>query len=227
MRIAVIGLAAVPLALAACSVHVHPGSWTVSGGNTVQGSSKRVSEERSVSAFHGVEFGGSGSVRVKVGVPQEVTVEIDDNLLKQVKTTVENGVLHVGVEGSFRSDKGLRVTIQVSSLDTIDMSGSGSAVVEGLKGESFDADLSGSGRIEAAGSVSRVKADISGSGEANLTGLHARSADVTISGSGSASVDATDSVRANISGSGSISYSGSPRNVEKNISGSGRVSPGG
>jgi hypothetical protein len=228
MRFLGIGLAGlIPVALAACSIHIDAGTPVRLGGNAVTGSGKRVSEDRPVPAFHGVEFGGSGSVNVAVGGPQKVTVEIDDNLLSRVTTTVEGGVLHIGTKGRFRSDKGLRVTVQVPSLDSIDMSGSGSARIAGLHGGKLDAALSGSGKIDASGTVERVHLDISGSGEADLSSLKSRDAAVTISGSGSARVDATDSLKADISGSGSVNYTGNPKNVDKSISGSGRVSAGG
>jgi hypothetical protein len=221
LLVALVGLA--PFVLSACAIHIDSGSW--GGGTAMQGSGKRVAETRAVSAFHAIAFGGAGSLDVRVGQQQKVVLEIDDNLLPEITTEVRDGVLHIGGKRRYRSEKGLHVTIQVPELDSMDLSGSGAARVEGVKGSKFRADISGSGRLAASGAVDSLALDISGSGRADLASLRVRDAAVDISGSGSVKVDARESLKADISGSGSIAYAGNPSRVEKSISGSGSVRP--
>jgi hypothetical protein len=224
MRFVLIGLVGMlPMALAACSMHVDASAWH--GGTAVQGSGKRATETRGVSVFHGVSFGGAGTVDVRVGPEQKLVIEIDDNLLPEISTEVRNGVLEIGNRHNIRSDKGIRVTVQVPRLDSMDMSGSGAARVEGLKGSKFHAEISGSGKIDATGAVDSLNLDIAGSGSANMSSLQAREVAVDISGSGSARVYARESLKADISGSGSVTYSGNPAHIKKSISGSGSVNP--
>jgi hypothetical protein len=219
LLVALVGLA--PFVLSACAIHIDSGSW--GGGTAMQGSGKRVTETRAVSAFHAIAFGGAGTLDVRAGQQQKVVLEIDENLLPEITTEVRDGVLHIGSKRNYRSDEGLHLTIQAPDLTSLDLSGSCAARVEGLKAAKFDVAISGSGRLAAAGAVDSLNLGISGSGRADLAGLRARDASVDISGSGSARVDARESLKADISGSGSVTYSGNPAAVQKSISGSGSV----
>src|SRR5689334_22907266 len=68
--------------------------------HSVKGSGKKASETRKVAAFRAIDFTGSGRVDYKIGSPQSVRVETDDNLLPNVETTVKNGKLRIGFKGS-------------------------------------------------------------------------------------------------------------------------------
>jgi hypothetical protein len=87
-----------------------------------------------------------------------------------------------------------------------------------------DFGVSGSGKIYASGSASRVKTSISGSGKVLAADLQANSCEVRISGSGDVEINVKDQLDANISGSGSVSYRGNPGKVNSHASGSGRIS---
>jgi hypothetical protein len=77
--------------------------------------------------------------------------------------------------------------------------------------------------LVASGSANTVKTTISGSGRVRAADLEANTCDVKIAGSGSVEIHVKSELNANISGSGSVDYKGSPNHVNANSSGSGKV----
>jgi hypothetical protein len=67
---------------------------------------------------------------------------------------------------------------------------------------------------------------VTGTGDAALERLLARDAHVVVSGTGAATVYATESLDASVSGTGGITYRGHPRHVKKSVSGTGAVAAG-
>jgi hypothetical protein len=80
--------------------------------------------------------------------------------------------------------------------------------------------------VHATGATTHLAATIGGEGTALLSNLTARNASAAISGDGSIMLTATRSLRASISGSGTILYGGSPAQVNKSVTGSGTITGG-
>ncbi|HTL15711.1 MAG TPA: DUF2807 domain-containing protein, partial [Patescibacteria group bacterium] len=100
--------------------------------------------------------------------------------------------------------------------------GSGQIKIEHLEAQALITHISGSGNVAAAGSARHQRISISGSGNHRAPELQSAAVDTQISGSGHASVWVTESLRAHLSGSGSVEYRGQPA-VDSSISGSGHV----
>lgn len=203
-------------------------------------------ETRNVKAFHGVSNSGSITVKIAFGDTESVRLSGDDDLIADIETVVENGVLKIRYKNN-RQTGGRRwgaVTAYVTArrLDALAQSGSGSITVDGrISGDELhvavsgsgtvmfasdvavcNASVSGSGRITAHGSAGKSNVSVSGSGRFAGEKLRSRSASLKLSGSGNISIHADDQLDASISGSGHINYSG---NAQTNVktSGSGRV----
>jgi hypothetical protein len=84
-------------------------------------------------------------------------------------------------------------------------------------------DVTNSGSVTAEGRVDRLEVHIMGPGNANLGALTARQVSVDIAGAGNAIVAPTESVKANIAGSGNVRLTTKPSQIERHIIGSGRV----
>jgi hypothetical protein len=191
--------------------------------NAVQGSGIKASETRETGEFTGIELNGSMDVSVTVGDKTTVTVEGDDNLLELVVTEVSNGTLTISNQGSYSTQIGIKLVVTTPKLDSASVTGSGDIQIKELKASDFEALISGSGSITAAGAADRLELSITGSGDVHLGALPAKEVSAEISGSGSAQVQVTESLSVAITGSGSVTYSGNPRSVEKSIQGSGSV----
>ncbi len=215
-----VGLAVLVLATLACSA-------LSLDMNRVVGSGHVISESRTVAEFTAVELQGSADVTVVPGSKQSVVVEADDNIVPLIETTVNNGTLVIGTRPStsFSTPNRVQVTVTMNNPNHVALSGSGSLNVSGVTGPDITVDLAGSGEITVTGTADRVTINLPGSGNVDCDGLKARSAKVTLMGSGTILVYASESLDANILGSGTIRYSGNPAQVTKQISGSGTISP--
>lgn len=204
------------------SVHGHDNWWQGKRGSGVS-----ATQTRDVSAFREMRLNSSAELSVEIGAPQSISVTADDNLVDDLTTTVEDGVLHIGPRpGSslrFRVDP--RIVVRVPSLDALHICGSGDATVVGVGsgGESsFAIGLEGSGNVTARGTIERLSLAISGSGDADLTALAASHVNVAIQGSGNARLCASQSLTGAINGSGDVEYRGAAR-ATTSIHGSGSV----
>jgi hypothetical protein len=187
------------------------------------GSGVAVSETREVAPFSAVELAGANDVTIGVGGEQRVVVTADDNLVELVTTDVRSGVLVIDSNGSFDTATPMRVEITVPALDDISLSGSGTIVVDGHELERLTVALSGAGSVTAVGAVAMLDVDLSGTGEADLALLVARDATIDLSGAGAVLVQVTGTLDVDVSGAGSVTYTGDPDQVEQSITGTGTV----
>ena len=212
--------------------------------------SKKVSssEERQVSGFKGISSSGSFDVKITMGNKENLRLEGDEDVIKEIETVVENGILKIRNKNrngwKWNSTKG-KVTIYVNAktLNSITQSGSGDMDISGLvkagrlttnlsgsgsisltaDADEYLGSISGSGEIEVKGKADRATVKLSGSGDFEGKGLKTQEADIRISGSGNASISADKNLDAAVSGSGNIRYSGNAQ-VSKTKSGSGSIS---
>jgi len=86
----------------------------------------------------------------------------------------------------------------------------------------LEATINGSGNIIINGTAKDLEIKINGSGDFRGVALSAFTSDIEINGSGKARVNVKDNLNADLKGSGSVYYLGSPK-IKTNISGSGEV----
>jgi putative autotransporter adhesin-like protein len=192
--------------------------------NTIQGSGKSVTENRSVGGFTRVELDGSGDLKVEQNGTESLTITADDNLLQYLTSEVIGGRLKLGTKSgtSIGSSTPVVYKLTVKNLDEIMLAGSGSVDGRGLSSDSMKIDLSGSGDITTAGSAGRIEVVIEGSGNFHGEDFKSKDARIEIDGSGNVTVGASDKLDVTINGSGSVEYIGDPR-VTTTSHGSGTV----
>jgi hypothetical protein len=190
----------------------------------VKGSGKVIQEQRKVSGFSKIDMKGAYDVEVKVGPATKVELKGDDNLLKLIETSVENGSLVLSSKKNLRPTKGLRVTISTPNLTAFLLKGAGDVNIEGINTKEFTVDLRGAGDLLASGKADKVNAVLKGAGDMNLYGLRASNVDAELSGAGDMNVWASKHLKARMSGVGDLSYKGNPATVDKSKSGIGSIS---
>jgi putative autotransporter adhesin-like protein len=215
-------------------------------GPSERGSGNVVSETRDVGNFHAIDVNYPAQVLVKQGTKESFKIEAEDNLLPDLKTQVQNGVLEISYNRQsakrVNPTKAVKITIVVKDLDKVEFTSAGELTVEKLATDSLDVSLSGAGNVElndiqtkdlhvslsgagsmtASGTTDSLVMNISGFGDFKGGDLHAKNADVNISGAGSATVWVDEDLTAQISGAGSVSYYGSA-SVTRQVSGVGGV----
>jgi hypothetical protein len=225
-RFALVGILALVLVGVTIAIAYAIASNSSSSSNTVQGSGVQATESRALPAFGSVDLAGSNNVLIRVGEEQSVQVYGDDNLMGRVTTNVDATTLVIGSKpGSISTSSPMRVEVSMPSLRVLTLSGSGMVIVSGVADRRFTVTLSGSGVVRASGTTEQLDATVSGSGQAELGGVSASAVQAVVSGSGEVVVTAMESLDASVPGSGSIVYSGDPRDVTKSVTGSGEIVP--
>ncbi len=203
-------------------------------------------EKRAVSGYSGVSNAGPLDVIIDINGKEGLTIDADDDLLKDIETVVEDGVLRIKYKnknwGNWNNKKG-SVYVSAKKLNKISNSGSGNTSVKGavkaselmiaqsgsgnfsatIEATSLNVSISGSGNSTINGKASNANIRISGSGNFNGKSLNTNTADVSLSGSGNIYIMANETVNAKTSGSGSIKVGGNAK-LNSVKSGSGTIS---
>jgi len=193
-------------------------------GPALKGSGKLATAKRTVEQFHSIELQDRGRIQVTVGMPLEVTVQADDNLIDAIDTKVVAGKLTVSVNKDFQTERAPYISVSVPELSEIVVSGAGDILVNAVKGDIFNVSLPGAGSCAASGKVTNEKISISGSGNVDCLKLVADNVTVDVSGSGNCTVASEKSMTAKVSGSGKVQYKGNPQSLNKDVTGSGTIS---
>lgn len=210
---------------------------------SIAGSGKVITEQRKISDVNEVNFDGFGNLFIKQSEAESLTIEAEDNIVKNIKTIVSGNILTI------RFDKGLipvptkqiYITINVKDISRVNFAGAGSIECDNLKAENFEINssgagdikfiidaqtltskITGAGGIQISGSANNQEIQITGAGSYNGKDLISSKCKVIITGAGSASVNVKDLLEVKISGVGSVNYIGDPE-VSKDISGAGSV----
>jgi len=191
----------------------------------VKGSGNIISETRNATGFTSISLEGSADVKVVFGDAESVVVMAEDNIVPLIETNIQDHQLIIKTvpNMTFLATKPVLVNVTMISLDGVSISGMGNIDVVEVAGDSFRADLIGSGNIVLSGAANTVNLSLTGTGNIYGDQLKTKIATMVLGGMGNITVFASNKVDATISGSGDIRYSGSPINVIKNISGTGRI----
>jgi len=198
--------------------------------------------------FKTVSVSGDWTVEIIRNETFSVTVDADKNLFDYLDIRVDGSHnLHIGFKKGYAiSNAHCKASIKMPILErlttsdsitgviksfnnmsekamSIAISGSGDITANNIKVKNLALEISGSGDFKATGDAQMFTGSISGSGDIKAVGLKTEEVDISISGSGSAKVWFTNSLKAHISGSGSVLYKGNPANVISDISGTGSV----
>ena len=206
---------------------------------TVVGSGNIVQETRSVTGATGVNLSGVANLTIEQGAPEELILETDDNLMAFILTDVQNGILviskdpTVSLRPSRSQGTGIEAHLTLSSIDSITLSGVGGITVPddltttqleltlsgvgdidifNLDAQTLDVLISGIGDISVDGQVDDqlITLTLGSIGDYDAGNLSSETVDVEIAGGKSATVRVSTTLNANITGSGSVFYHGSP-----------------
>jgi hypothetical protein len=205
-------------------------------------------EVRSSGTFEAISIAIPANVHLTRGQDHKVVLEGDSDDLKNIKTEVERETLKIGSEGNqwwAGSRLKSRITIYITTpeLTGVNLAGSGNvqskdkftakefnANVSGsgkmdlhIDVDKIDINISGSGKIKLAGSSKKVDINISGSGDVEAEAFKITEADINILGSGNCRLHVREKISSTIMGSGNVYFAGDPKHVNNNSMGSGRI----
>ena len=199
-------------------------SLSSSQGDTLRETNNVMSEARDVSGFNEVELKGVGNLSLEQTGSESLTVEAEEDVLPKIRTEVENKRLIISPERntSINTTKPINYKLTVKDLNTLEVSGSGNVEAKDINTDELAVTIGGAGDVEIRGSADSQEVEISGSGEYRAGDLESKEATIDVRGSGLATVNVSDELEAEVSGSGSVEYIGDPM-VQQEVSGAGEV----
>lgn len=214
-------------------------------GERIKGNGEVTMITRSTGDYDGVKVSGSMDVMLTEGKEGSISLKGESNLLAYIETKISKGNLIIKVKDDYnlRTTRPIVVTVPVEEIELVALAGSGdinnsgtvnSKDLEVALAGSGDIDIdidaattkvkiAGSGDIKLSGDSNSLSVAIAGSGDFNGSSLKSTDVDAAISGSGTAKVNCTGDLKARVSGSGDIIYSGNPKTRDTKVSGSGRI----
>jgi len=213
-----------------------------------EGHGKVSTKTYDVAVFSSVDIGAPVDVDLTVGNVSKPIVSIEgyENLLEKITCKVENGVLKIEKEGVFSmfTDKDIKATITVPSLNGLTIRGTSEAKLHGnITGESFLLSIKGAGDVEMdelntnsfvskvsgagdlkihKGAVNNAEFHVTGAGDVDAFGLQIKRVTAELSGAGDIDISVSEALDADINGAGSVNYKGNP-SVTSDINGIGSL----
>ncbi len=220
-----------------------PGAPLIQGGPTL-------SESRPVADFNAVSLTGIGALHITQGATESLTLNAPEDQLDRIETEVRGNTLYIRfvqpkLSFNFGASPNLNFDLMVKELRKLELAGATKAEcaalkfdqltiktagaadlnLQGLEGEHLNCDFSGASKANLAGKVTSQKVVLSGAAQYEAKNLISEEVTVELSGAGKATVNASNSLKANASGAASIRYIGNPAQVEKSASGAASVKP--
>jgi hypothetical protein len=210
-----------------------------------RGTGNFVKEDRAVSNFSKLDIGGAFKVYLSQGDQEKLTVEADQDELKEIITEVVGNKLKIYTDSDWGSRlHEMTIYLTFKNLDYIDFSGavevkgegllnftdlnmdiSGAAEIEmAMKADKFDAEFSGASEIDFSGNCKSGYLELSGASEFDAQDLEFQDLSIEVSGASEAKVWATGTLSIDASGASDIRYKGSPK-VTVDESGASSVKP--
>lgn len=213
----------------------------------VKGNGNITTSNRSEGNFDAVKAAGSFDVFFSQAETNAIRIEADENLMKYIETSVEDGVLRIRTKSgiNIRPSQDIKVYVRSPKYRSVSLSGSGNMVAETkitstekikvsiagsgdiklqeVDAPQIDVNISGSGKAEGFGNTRDLDIDVAGSGDVMMKDLKAENAKISIAGSGNVWLFASIKLDVRVAGGGDIHYYGNPPEINSKLAGSGNL----
>lgn len=218
------------------------------GQKKIRGNGDQITQNRKLDTYDEIALVGSLDVYLVAGSEGNIRIEAESNLMDYIITEVKGNKLKISVEKGYEliesRGKGILIHVPVEDISDISLTGSGN--IEGktfmtannlkleltgsgdielhLEANQIRGGITGSGDIALRGSAEKLDCKVTGSGDFDASKLTAKRVLATVSGSGDIAVNATQGLKAQVRGSGDITYKGNPDKQDFKTAGSGSIS---
>jgi hypothetical protein len=203
-------VAVVIVVVAACS------RFGVTGNGVIK------TETRPMTDVSKIVVSGAFEVHWSPGQPG-LSVTSDENVLPHIRTVVSGDTLKIDTEGELVTTTKLVVTVSSSALVEVRVAGAVTVKAAQIAGEALKLETTGASNITVDGAVDKLNANLTGASRLNAHALQAKNATLDLNGASSADVTVSDTLKVSVTGAGTVTYSGSPKTVEKTVTGAGSV----
>lgn len=219
-------------------------SCTYSDGKVTRGDGKVVTSAFALEDFDEIDLQGGFNVVLIQGSNLEAVIETDENLMELLNVEVRGKTLYVSTTRdvvlkptrmnltiTYPALRGITVggACKIESEDVIQSEDlrfdiSGAAEIDlAIVAEVLRTELAGAGSISFEGKVREHYVDLAGASSLEAKDLITEVTEIDLSGAGSATIHATQKLKAHLSGVGSIKYYGNPAETQIDKSGLGSI----
>lgn len=204
--------------------------------NIANTTGKIVREKRNLPLFEGIHVNGSLQIFLTQNDEESVTVEADENIIRNIETKVQNRILYVSNNSSFNMGNQIIVYISMKIIQQIGVYGSSSLIgqseinmndlkidVNGSSNLNLQINVqklcihsSGASNVVLAGTAKIISASVTSSSNLVASGLIADDYEISIKGSSSANINAKNFLGYDVSGASSLFYGSNP-NIRRAI----------
>jgi len=196
----------------------------VNNDDTIHGSGKIVSQTRDVEECSGLIIQNIGSVSLTQDNTQSIRIEADDNIIDEVITRKEDGVLLVGLKDGSYSNVTLRAYVSLKTIESLKINGAGNINTQNsLNCDELDVIINGAGNIAIEGNGNYMYCFINGAGIVMAKDFSIQKCKAMVNGAGNITLTVTENLNATVNGAGNIFYYGNPLNVTTSITGVGQI----
>lgn len=194
------------------------------GFNDGSGSSEKyATEKRNDFGFREIKAGNNVILIITVQEAFAVTVEGEEKLLGDVKTTVEGETLRISTKAGISPANKIRLKISMPELLSLELWGASEATVTNAKSDSLKLQTGGTSTLKIDGAVKSLTAAANGASKIDAENLKTEKTQANAAGSSEITIFATEELNAEAFGTSLIFYAGEPKTVKPNIVGSGEV----
>lgn len=213
---------------------------------TIEGSGNVTTEKRIVQGdFKNIEVSNAIDLVIQQSDSVDITVEADDNLQKEIITTVENGTLIIKCKfSSFRNVNMKKVTVKMPHVSKIEASSASTVTSKNtlqaqnieletssaasmhvdVESDNISCNSSSGSSIDIKGKALKIQTSASSGSSIEAGKLLANDVDAEVSSGGVISVHPILNLKAHASSGGNINYNNVPKTIDKTASSGGSVS---
>ena len=208
-----------------------------------KGEGNVISKKLELPAFESIDIDGHAGVFLEQASQSSIEIMIDSNLYQYLTAEVSGKKLKIDEKKCFESITEFKIFIKTDKLvelivdgnvkvkgdstitsDNLYISNQGTGDIRlNLDVNDLEVRTSGSGLTTLTGRVLDLDTKVTGAGSFDGSALHAKNAKVTVADAGSSKIDVSEKFSGDVSGSGSITYSGNPKKVNTDITGTGTI----
>jgi hypothetical protein len=186
-------------------------------------SEKYASEPRNEFGFREIKAGNAVILIISVQKEFGITVEGEENLLKDVKTEVKGETLVISTKGNISSTNKIRLKIAMPELLNLELWGASEATVTDVQSNSLKIQAGGTSKLTIDGTAKSLDAAASGASQIDAENLKTETAEVSAKGTSDVTIFVVNDLTAEAFGASTVYYLGEPKNIKPTIAGAGEI----
>ena len=191
--------------------------------NCTRGNGSIISENRTMGSFNSITNTIYGDVFLTQGTQEDIIIEAQPNILRELRTEVINGELRVTFDRCVDIDNKVNIYITIPEIKSLVLTGVGDFIAQNeFQLTNLNVILTGVGDFNLMGTANEMDVTLTGVGNVNAFTLITDMCNVILTGVGNVESFVNNELNVSITGNGSVFYKGNPV-INSTITGVGNV----